>query len=329
MRSLLLAEGYRCQFFQAVRLLERLAPDREPVGAAGPPADEVVRFRTRASLELPASEIHEISDPRKPGQPPEMTVAFLGMTGPMGLLPHPYTELLLERTRRKDTALWEFLDLFNHRILSFFYRAWEKYRFFVGYERNQANPLTDYLFDLIGQGTRGLRERLAVPDQGLLLYAGLIAQRPHSATAIEGILSDYFDIPVRIEQFFGQWVALDPEYRTRIGAANSEPGKSMVCGERVRTYQSKFRLKLGPLTFREFVSFLPTGKSFRPVADLARFLSGLEFDFDIQLILKKEEVPGCSLATGAEAPPMLGWTTWMKTGDLPEDASEVVLAVAN
>jgi type VI secretion system protein ImpH len=329
MRSLLFQEGYRCNFFQAVRLLERLAPSREPVGAGGPPSGEVVRFRTRASLQFPASEIHEIKDSERPGAPPEMTVSFFGMTGPLGLLPHPYTELVIERNKAKDRALGEFLDLFNHRILSFFYRAWLKYRFAAGYERAQADPLTEYLFDLIGMGTGGLRGRLAVPDKGLLLYAGAIAQKPHSATATEGILRDYFGIPVRVVQFCGQWVALDPEHRSRIGAANSDLGTNMVCGERVRVFQSKFRLRLGPLTFRQFRGFLPSGGSFRPVADLARFLAGLEFDYDIQLILKKEEVPGCSLATEAEPPPMLGWTTWLKTEDLTEDASEVVLAAPN
>ena len=201
----------------------------EPVGGAGPPADEAVRFRTRASLEFPASEIHEIRDSRRPGGPPEIVVSFLGMTGPLGLLPHPYTELVIERNRAKDRALGDFLDLFNHRILSFFYRVWLKYRFAAGYERTQTDPLTEYLFDLIGMGTGGLRGRLAVPDKGLLLYAGAIAQKPHSATAVEGILRDYFGIPARVVQFCGQWVALDPELRSRIGTANSELGTNMVC----------------------------------------------------------------------------------------------------
>ena len=38
-------EPYRFDFFQAVRLLERLGPDAAPVGRDGPPAREVVRFR--------------------------------------------------------------------------------------------------------------------------------------------------------------------------------------------------------------------------------------------------------------------------------------------
>ena len=327
MREELFAESYRFEFFQAVRLLERMSRDRAPVGHEGPPSHEIVRFRTRVSLAFPPSAIHEIHDARRPGDPPEMVVTFLGMTGPQGVLPDAYTELLYERTRQKDNALWEFLDLFNHRLISFFYRAWEKYRFPIGFERTGQDSFTEYLFDLVGMGTPGLRGRLVIPDQALLYYSGLISQRPRSSSAIRAILSDYFRVPVRLLQFQGQWIALDPEHRARIGEANSTLGGDMICGARVFNAQSKFRVLLGPLSFRQFESFLPQGDSFLPIAEWTRLFSGLEFDFDIQLVLKKEEVPPCQLGGGSA--PRLGWTTWLQTKPLSEDPSEVVLSVTN
>ncbi len=328
MREVLFSEGYRFEFFQAVRLLERLARDRDPVGGTGLPSHEAVRFRTRVSLEFPASAIHEIRDSERPGAPPDMVVAFLGMTGPMGVLPHPYTELLLQRVRQKDEALWEFLDIFNHRLLSFFYRAWEKHRFPISYERTGQDAFTEYLFDLIGMGTPGLRGRMQVPDQALLFYAGLIGQKPHSAAAIQAVLRDYFGVPVALRQFHGQWLALDPAFRSRIGTANSTLGGDMVCGARVFNAQSKFRVRLGPLSLRQFESFLPDGRSHRPVGEWTRFLAGMEFDFDVQLVLRKEEVPPCQLGGGGP-PPRLGWTSWVKTAELKEDPSEVVLSMSN
>jgi len=328
MKQQLLEEGYRFEFFQAVRMLERLARNREPVGYEGPPDREIVRFGTRVSLEFPASEIWEIRDGRNDDAPREMTVCFLGMTGPLGLLPQCYTELLIDRTRHQDTAMRDFLDIFHHRILSLFYRAWEKYRFPIAYERSRRDSFTEYLFDLIGMGTPGLRGRLALPDEGLLLYAGLIAQRPHSASAVAATLRSYFGAPATVIQFLGRWLPLEEQHRTRLGDDNSDVGVNAVCGERIWNAQSKFRIRLGPLTLAQFQSFLPPGTSFAPLADLTRFLVGAEYDFDVQLVLRADEVPECRLESGA-SPPMLGWTTWLKTRDLTEDASEVILAVPN
>ncbi|MDH3496972.1 MAG: type VI secretion system baseplate subunit TssG, partial [Gemmatimonadota bacterium] len=75
-------------FFQAVRLVQRLFPERQPVGRFSEPADEVLRFGANPGLAFPPSEIHVLE---VYSEPPEMTVNFLGLVGPMGVLPHPYS----------------------------------------------------------------------------------------------------------------------------------------------------------------------------------------------------------------------------------------------
>ena len=329
--SVLYGEPYRFEFFQAVRLLERIHGDRLPVGLDGDPAAEVARFRTRVSLAFPPSEIYRISrNGRGNGQgnghhPPEVEVSFMGLTGPQGVLPHPYTELLIERTRSHDNTLWAFMDLFNHRLISLFYRVWEKYHFAIAYELGREDRFTEYLFDIVGMGTRGLRGRLGVEDQTMIFYGGLLAQRPHSGAALEAILSDYFGVPARLKQFAGQWLMLDDDNITRLGSANSELGVSTVAGSRVWDNQSSFRVKFGPLTFKEFREFLPVGSAFKPACDITRLMSGIELDYDVQLILKAEEVPASILTTRARRKPMLGWTSWLKTRPFSEDDSQVVL----
>lgn len=317
-------------FFQAVRLLSRLSPSRAPVGQDGPPAREIARFRTRATLEFPPSEIFELRpDATDPDRPPEVTVAIGGTTGPLGVLPTPYTELLIERVRYKDYALWEFLDLFNHRFLSLFHRAWQKYRFPVVYESGGDDPFVEGLFALIGLGTGSLRARQSVPDDALLHYAGLVAQRPHSSSALVGILRDYFGVPVANRQFVGQWLDLEPEDRSRLGSRNSRLGVDLVCGDHVWNNQSRFRIRLGPLSLASFQKFLPRGNAWRPLNDLVRFLVGVEYDFDVQPVLKKEEIPECHLRSGAAVPPMLGWTTWLKSAPAAADASDLILESMN
>jgi type VI secretion system protein ImpH len=174
-------------------------------------------------------------------------------------------------------------------------------------------------------GTGKLRGRLGVPDENLLGYCGLIAQRPHSASAIEAALGDYLGVTARLQQFSGQWFTLDEESVTRLGTANSRLGVNTIAGGRVWDNQSKFRVRLGPLTLERFNALLPVGSAFEPAADLTRFLAGSEFDFDLQLILGAAEVPDCALATRDGARPMLGWNTWLKTRPFTRDDSQVVL----
>ncbi len=326
LEEVLFAEPYRFDFFQAVRLLERIYAMRKPVGHAAEPAQEAVRFRTLTGLNFPASQIYALereSDDSDPPAPPQMTVAFMGLTGPSGVLPHPYTELLMERVRNKDRALVEFLDQFNHRLVSLFFRAWEKYRFPIGVERGLDDRFTEFLFDIVGLGTRGLRRRFSFADEGLLSYGGLIANQPHSASALTGILSDYFGVPAEIEQFKGQWLKLDPESTSTLGRANHQLGVSTVVGTRVWDTQSKLRVRFGPLSFETFTAFLPNGSAYKPATEITQFFAGLEFDFDLQLVLKKKEIPACKLSTKAK--PALGWTTWLKTKSFSTDDSQVVL----
>jgi type VI secretion system protein ImpH len=322
--------GYR--FFQAVRLLERMFPERQSVGRDSLPASEVVRFRSRPTLEFPASEVHELREAEEDltdFRKVEMFVNFMGMVGAVGILPANYTELVVERVRYRDETLWDFLDMFTHRAVSLFFRAWEKYRFPVGYERANGDDFTDFLFDFVGLGTRGLRGRMSLPDESLLPYAGLIATKPVSVAALEQTLNDYFAVPVKVEQFFGQWLALDEESITRLSIANSRLGVSTVVGTRIYDSQSKFRVRIGAINLEKFKAFLPNGMAHKAVSSVIRFLAGEEFDFDLQLILVAKEVPSCILTTRAKRRPQLGWTSYLKTQKFKHDDEQVILQTMN
>ena len=322
-------EPYRFEFFQAVRLLEKIYPTRQPVGRETSVSPEVVRFRSRPVLEFPASEIHEFKETTEEftdEQKLEMFVNFMGMVGLTGVLPMHYTELVMDRVRYRDTAMWSFLDIFTHRSVSMFFRAWEKYRFPVAYERGK-NDFTDFLFDFVGLGTSAQRGRMALEDEALLPYGGLIAQKPHSASALGNILGDYFGISAKIKQFFGQWLDLDEESITKLGEANSLLGVNAIIGTRVWEQQSKFRVVLGAMSFSQFQAFLPNGTAHEPLKSIIRFMVGLEFDFDVQLVLKAKEVPSCILTTRAKRRPRLGWTSWLKTRPFEQDDEQVVLQI--
>ncbi len=308
---------------------KKIYSDKKAVGREAMPHEEVVRFRSRVTLDFPPSEIHEFGeefDDYYEREKLEMFINFMGVIGVSGVMPTHYTELAMNRIRYGDTALWAFTDIFTHRAVSMFFRAWEKYRFPVAYERGD-DAFTSYLFDFVGLGTKGLRGRMYVEDESFLPYSGLIIQKPHSATALAQIIADYFKINAKIEQFFGQWIDLDKESITNLARANSSLGFDAIIGTRIWDQQSKFRLILGALSFKEFQAFLPNGTGHKPLKSIIRFMVNLEFDFDVQLILKKEEVPGCILTTRAKRRPMLGWTSWLKSKPFETDADQVVLQI--
>lgn len=326
--QLLFDEPYRFEFFQAVRLLEKIFPDRRSVGGKALPTEEVVRFRSYVALDFPPSEIREfvdVEDPITGLRRKEMVMCIMGMVGVSGVMPTHYTELVLDRVRHRDTAMWAFLDVFTHRAVSLFYQAWAKYRFPVGYERGN-DEFTSYLFDLAGLGTKGMHGRMDLEDESLLPYVGLIAQRPHSTNAIEKIISDYFGIKAKADQYSGQWLELAETDRTKLGTQNCGLGLNTIAGTRVWDQQSKFRLKLGPLEFSKFQAFLPNGTASKPLKSILDFVVGMEFDYDVQLILAKQQVPSNILTTRAQRRPMLGWTSFLKTQPFQKDDRQLVLS---
>jgi type VI secretion system protein ImpH len=329
LNQLLEEAPYSFEFFQAVRLLERLYSGKEPVGGTALPHEEVIRFRSRVTLDFPASEVHEIRTRTGNEEDPalEMLVNFMGMVGPSGVLPTHYSELVLDRTRYRDTAMWAFLDIFTHRSISLFYKAWAKYRFPINYERGN-DELTSYMFDLVGLGTKGLRGRMGIEDESLLPYAGLVAQKPHSANAIENIIEDYFGIEASVEQFQGQWIELSKDDHTQMGLRNSSLGRSTIAGTRIWDQQSKLRIRLGPLSLQKFQGFLPNGSAHQALRSIVDFMIGQEFDYDVQLCLAQKQVPSTVLTTRAMRKPMLGWTSFLKSLPAEADDDQLVLAAA-
>jgi type VI secretion system protein ImpH len=319
-------------FFQAVRVLRRLLPGRKPVGRFSPPASETARFLANPSLAFPASEIQELTLPPDDDSPATMQVNFMGLSSPQGVLPTPYTELLIERAQKKDNALRDFLDLFNHRLISFFYRAWEKHHFFVSYELGEPDSVSPLMMSLLGLGTAGLAERQLVPDQALIFYSGLLSQKPRSAQNLKQLLADYFHVRVEIEQFVGTWVPLRQIDQTRLddsGSPMQRLGLGAIVGDEVWDQQSTVRVKLGPLTRDQYMSFLPREKSqaYRDLKALLKFWANNELDFEVQLILQGTQTPSFHFDPEETGELLLGWTTWINNRPMGRDPGEATLYI--
>lgn len=329
-QRLLLNEPFSVRFFQAVRLLERLYPERNPVGLFVTPGSEVVRFSSHPSLTFPPSEIHSIGQ-SSAGQI-RLSVNFMGLSAAVGALPHAYTEFLLERNRAKDYAPGEFFDLFNHRIVSLFYRAWQKQRFFIAYERNRddEDAVTSRLFDLLGLGTNGLKKQLNVADNTWLYYSGLLSQQTRTVQGLKHILEDYFSIEVTIDEFTGSWNRLPPNDQTYLHGRQSlseQLGKGTIVGDEVWDQQGTITIRLGPMNFDQYREFLPGAPAYLALRSWLRFYANRQFDFVVQLVLEREHTPGMKLGEDGPQASKLGLVSWLKNRPLQRDPDEATYRI--
>ncbi|MGB7189525.1 MAG: type VI secretion system baseplate subunit TssG, partial [Acidobacteriaceae bacterium] len=324
-RAMLEREPYSFRFFQAVRLLERLFPERNPVGLFVSPSSEVVRFSSVPSLSFPASEIQDLQMGGE-GQA-KLFVNFMGLSAAVGVLPDPYTEFLLERIHAKDRGPGDFFDIFNHRIISLFYRGWQKYRFYIAYERTGATDdvISGKLLDLIGLGTSGLTHRMDIEDEAGLYYAGLLSQRRPTAQGLKQLLEDYFEVPARVEQFTGAWNRLPPANQSFLrdsGAFCERLGMGTIVGDEVWDQHGTVTIRLGPMSFERYQAFLPGARASRELRAWLRLYANREFDFIIQLVLEREQTPGMELGEEGIRASRLGLVSWLKNRPLEHDPDE-------
>ncbi len=326
----LFEEGYRFDFYQAVRLLEAMFPDTARLGETADPHSEPVRFVSEPGFDFPGADIAEIRRSEGgDGEPPvTMRVNFMGLGGQLGPLPGAYTEVLHDQETQRDedgrriTGFRDFLDIFNHRLVTLLYRVRKQHHIGLAMVPPVESPVASYLFALMGLGTPGLRGRLGVDDRVLLRYGSLLAQQPRSAVGLEGLLSDFFHVPVRLQQFAGRWHALSARQTTRLAspfgkdratghplARNNGLAQSVVLGSRVWKQADGVSVHVGPLPLPTFLDFLPDGTAHRSLGELTRFYVDDATDFNFVLQLSPDAVPSSRLSMLAG--PRLGWTSWL------------------
>jgi type VI secretion system protein ImpH len=322
----------RFRFFQAVRLIERqharrarraAADGLAAVGEEADPRQRVVRFRAGMRLAFPATEIESVDE-----DPPTMSVTFVGLTGPSAVLPQHYSVALWREFRNRNTALRDFFDLFNDRLVAFFYRAWAKYRIPIAIERGAiggADGASEALRALIGFGTEHLSGRAGIPEHALLHYAGLLSHFPRNAVSLEQLLYDYFKLPIRIVPFDGRWLPLPHDQRSQIATSDRLPGHfcqlsvDAVVGESYWDVESSFTIEIGPVDYAAFTSLMPNGAALRRLVGLTRLYVDPQLGIRVELCLRREEVPLPQLGPQSAAQPLLGWNIWLRHDPMAHD----------
>jgi type VI secretion system protein ImpH len=294
-------------FHVALRRFEMSFPDKPRLGEAERPSEEPLRVGQEPSLSFEPSAITGFSPANEAGSA-RLRVGFMGMWGPNGPLPAHLTEYARDRVRHAgDRTLASFVDVFHHRMLLLFHRAWAKAQPTVGMDRAHADAFSLYVGALIGLGLPATLGRDTFPDHAKLFQAGRFAASARNPEGLREIVADFLQLPTAVEEFVGMWAELPVESRWELGVtpATGTLGRTAVVGSRVWTRAHKFRIVLGPLSRFDFERTLPTSEALGTLVALVRFYTNDEWAWDLRLVLSAEATERVQLGRGAR----LGWTT--------------------
>ncbi|MFM0501520.1 type VI secretion system baseplate subunit TssG [Paraburkholderia caffeinilytica] len=309
------------EFFEAMRRLECSYPLRPRLGRSTKPAEDPVRLAHAASLEFPPRSIERF-EPGAGGAPGRLHGLFLGLFGPNGPLPLHLTEHAVDRQRNADdSTLVAFANIFHHRMLSLFYRAWADAQPTVQLDRPEQDRFRLYVGALIGIATPQLEGRDALPDRYKRFFAGRLVPQARNAEGLKGFLEHYFEVPVYVLEFMVGWMQLPGDAYLRLGGGMASMGRNAMLGAQVRGAQQRFRLRIGPLCLNELNRFLPGGDALVELVAAVKLYVGMEKGWDVQLVLRKPDVPTTHLGQSGR----MGFSTWMGRYQKPADADQVVL----
>ena len=328
------ADASRFDFFATLRLLEAINQDKPRFGTSVKLSDDAARFSQEPELQFPASALANYH--ANAGPFPRLAVNFFGLFGSNGALPLHLTEYARERLRHHhDPTFARFADIFHHRMLSLFYRAWANARPEVAYDRPESDRFAFYIGALQGMGGESFRNRDALDDRAKLFYTGHFARHCKNPEGLRAIISEVLATTVCIEEFVGEWMDIQPQDQSRLGHSPivATLGQSTLLGNSVWGCQHKFRIVLGPLSLNQYLSLLPGAELLAQLVAIVRNYLGDELVWDVNLLLKKQEVPaeialGCpkeSSNASMNGAAQLGWSMWLGPRISDTDANDLLL----
>ena len=320
-------------FFQLVRQLHAEKVDEgnrfcRPVGKDFAPENELVRFRATRSLSYPSAEVSMVEFETSGDKRTNLEVSFMGLTGPTGVLPDHYSELVIEQHRERNEALRDFFDIFNHRSISFFYRAWSKYRLVLNAEmsggmNHKIDPVTQSISSLMGIDLDRLKNVANLDGRSLLYFAGHFIAQTRNSSSFSSLLTDYLGMPVEVKQFCGEWLDMEVDDRVQLPnvfgqAQNNVLGQDFVIGEKVFCVENRFEVIVGPMRRGEAENIRPGSQRQKSLCALIDLYAGPTYQYDIRYLLRGGYRPKWQ-TDERQSGMSLGWNTWLpQQGQSPE-----------
>ncbi|QTF07911.1 type VI secretion system baseplate subunit TssG [Brenneria izadpanahii] len=320
-----MAAPWRYDLFQLLRRLDAQGGERYLLGRAPLPRFEPLRIGQKPAMAFAPSTIAEVSS-RDNSPLHDISIFSFGLFGPNGPLPLHMTEYVRERIyHHQDDSLSAFANLFHHRLTLLFYRAWADAQPTVSLDRQDDKRFEQYLASFIGMGQPGQMEKSCLSHHARYMLAGHLSRHGRDAEGLEKILRYYFQVPVKLVENVPQWMPLTTSEQARLGTGRRVPrlGKSAFLGVSVRDAQHKFRIELGPLDLETYRRFMPGGIWVRELRDWVRQYLGIEYQWEVRLILSEEAVSGATLGGNAQ----LGYSTWLGRQPQPAPCGDLMFSI--
>lgn len=317
---------YDYDLFQVLRLLDAQDGAQWPLGKAPHPHQEPIRLGQQPSLSFAPTTLAS-AEVKKECTAHELMIYSFGLLGPNGPMPLHFTEYVRERyLHHQDSTFLDFLNLFHHRLILLFYRAWANSQPTVSLDREDNQAFNHYISSLIGMGSGETYSDDSIPRDAKCFMAGHFVRQHYDAEGLAKILSHYFQLPVQILENIPVWLPIAKEQQTRLSIHQlPKLGQDTFLGLMARDIQHKIRIELGPMTLAQYQLFLPDQAHAIELRDWVRHYIGIEYQWDVRLILHKEEVARAQLGGDQR----LGLSSWLRDDDNDCDANDLFFMPEN
>jgi type VI secretion system protein ImpH len=312
-------------FFRLMSLLE--AREGYPLGTTASPRRERFRLAQEISLNFPSSSIAS-ADYDEETDRINIIIRCLGMLGANGALPTVLTEHIERRVRSKrDKTLYAFINTFQHRLFTLFYRSWALNQPCVDYAWGDDSRHRNRIAALAGVHDLYKEHACRIEPRAFMYYCGIFGGYTANRDDLIAFLEDYFKVSFKLIEFVGNWLVISKEDRAQLGRSPNTTtlGVNLVLGERIWNAHLRYRLHIEAVDHEDFLRFLPNHPSFHKLKDSLLKYVGSQYDCILSMTLRAKSVPAVSLGKKS----FLGWNTWMGKRQKSTDADNFSILINN
>ncbi len=274
-------------FFELLRSIEQLRPDLPKIGTARTPEEEAVRLGQTPYLNFPKTTLSAIATESRRDKLYTILVYFMGFCGVNGPLPLETTHYIHQRANNyNDHSLRKFLDIFNHRLISLFYRAFAANEFAVNFDRKEADETCAVIEALSGCGATG-----DLPPYTSLSLLPFLMNKNRSAKGLKYALYSFFGLHFEVKEHEESIGLIPKEARCRLGICNTTLGTDAQLGRHYYTCTKAVTLTLGTVDYAQALNFMPGGQSFKEMSSLLRLYLQQPLTVFFDVIIKADTIP--------------------------------------